>query len=529
MDDFGKLKSAYLRYVDTYRGGDGRLPPMMQLKLEHTMKVLDAAEKICEGESFDPETRLACRAAALLHDTGRYEQLKLYDTFRDSDSVDHAVFSHDIVSEKGWLEGWKAKDSILAAVLYHNRREIPAEGMDALTLACCKVVRDADKLDIFRVLEDQVANTDWRNDSRAFWNLKTDAPPNPVVVGNVLRGESVAYQDIKCLADFVLIQVGWMISGLEYPTSRLICAQRGHLAFRRDFMYQLTADPSIDTVCLKAEKILAKEKIAALVRDTSSTIPEDVRAALSRARDAEDGAAARAILDTILENCEVAANARTPLCQDTGILTFFVDRSLAGIVDRDLVADAVRHATSKGWLRKNCIDPLDGKSYDDNVSTTLPVVKYTDLGGRKIILLMKGGGSENMSRQYSLPDASLGAGRDLDGVEECIVDAALEAQGYGCAPGVLGVAIGGDRSEGYAKAKEQLLRDLGDEASDPRLAALERSALSKINSLGIGPMGLGGRTTALAVKAAALSRVPASYFVTVAYMCWALRRRSVEI
>ena len=529
MDSFETLKSAYLEYVDSYRDGEGRLPGMMQLKLDHTMKVLEAAERICEGESMDGETVLACRAAALLHDTGRYEQLKRYNTFRDSDSVDHAVFSHGIVSEKGWLDGWKAKEAILAAVLYHNRRDIPSAGMDGMTLACCKAVRDADKLDIFRVLEDQIANTDWRNGTTAFWNLKADAPPSPAVTDAILHGRSVAYQDIKCLADFVLIQVGWMVSGLEYSTSRLLCAERAHLAFRRDLLRNLADDPSIDAICRKAERVFAKEKIAVLVRDTSSAIPDDVRSALSKARESEDSPAARAILDTVLENCDAAAAARTPLCQDTGTLTFFVDRPLAGIVDRELVAEAVRFATSKGWLRKNCIDPLTGKSHDDNVSDSLPVVKYAGLGGRKVVLLMKGGGSENMSRQYSLPDASLGAGRDLEGVERCIVDAALKAQGYGCAPGILGIAIGGDRAEGYAKAKEQFLRDLGDEASDPALAGLERTALAKINSLGIGPMGLGGRTTALAVKAVSLSRVPASYFVTVAYMCWALRRRSTAV
>lgn len=243
------LRARYDAYVDTYRGDDGRLPVMMQLKLTHTAKVVEAARAIASGESFDPRTSLVCEAAALLHDTGRYEQLKRYNTFRDSDSVDHAVFSHDIVKEKGWLDGWEEKDAILTAVLVHNRREIPADGMDALTLTASKTVRDADKLDIFRVLEDQISNTDWRHDSRAFWNLKTEAPPNPVVCDCIRRGDAVAYQDITCLADFVLIQIGWMISGLEYATSRRLCAERGHLAFRRDFLHQLTDSPAIDELC----------------------------------------------------------------------------------------------------------------------------------------------------------------------------------------------------------------------------------------------------------------------------------------
>ena len=249
------LSGLYDAYVDTYRGQNGVLPPMMQLKLVHTRKVVEAACAIAKGEGFDAPTARACEAAALLHDTGRYEQLRVYNTFRDSDSVDHAVFSHDIVKEKGWLDGWEDKDAILAAVLYHNRREIP-EGLDPLTLACSRTVRDADKLDIFRVLEDQIATTDWRHDAKAFWNLPTTAAPNPVVAEAIREGRPVDYQNIKSLADFVLIQVGWMVSGLAYATSRRLCAARGHLASRRHFLHQLTDAPVVDELCDLAEKAL---------------------------------------------------------------------------------------------------------------------------------------------------------------------------------------------------------------------------------------------------------------------------------
>ena len=249
------LSGLYDAYVDTYRGQNGVLPPMMQLKLVHTRKVVEAACAIAKGEGFDAPTARACEAAALLHDTGRYEQLRVYNTFRDSDSVDHAVFSHDIVKEKGWLDGWEDKDAILAAVLYHNRREIP-EGLDPLTLACSRTVRDADKLDIFRVLEDQIATTDWRHDAKAFWNLPATAAPNPVVAEAIREGRPVDYQNIKSLADFVLIQVGWMVSGLEYATSRRLCAARGHLAYRRHFLHQLTDAPVVDELCDLAAKAL---------------------------------------------------------------------------------------------------------------------------------------------------------------------------------------------------------------------------------------------------------------------------------
>lgn len=238
------LTRLYDAYVDTFRGADGALPAMMELKRVHTAKVVENARLIADGEGFASAERAAALAAALLHDTGRYEQLRRYDTFRDSDSVDHAVFSHDIVREKGWTDD----PVVLNAVLWHNRRDLPRE-MDPLTAVVAHTVRDADKLDIFRVLEDQLAHTDWKADSRAFWNLAISAPPNPVVVACIERGEPVDYQNIRSLADFVLIQVGWMISGLRFATSRRLCAERGHLAFRRDFLHQLTDAPAVDRLC----------------------------------------------------------------------------------------------------------------------------------------------------------------------------------------------------------------------------------------------------------------------------------------
>lgn len=275
------------------------------------------------------------------------------------------------------------------------------------------------------------------------------------------------------------------------------------------------------------------EKILDLIRETSSSLPEDVEKALRRAMRREDASSsAKVVLKTILDNCALARKASTPLCQDTGTLTFFVDASLRRRVTRKVISQAVALATEKGYLRKNCIDSVDGKSYDDNVAEGAPVIHYVEGGelpAGSVTLIMKGGGSENMSRQYSLPDSTLGAGRDLAGVEKCVLDAVQKAQGYGCAPGILGVCIGGDRATGFETAKEQLLRQLDDKSTDPRLAKLESSLLAKANSLGIGPMGLGGKTTLLGVKIAARPRVPASFFVTVAYMCWAARRRSITI
>ena len=277
----------------------------------------------------------------------------------------------------------------------------------------------------------------------------------------------------------------------------------------------------------------AEEKIVALVRDTSSSLPDDVARALAAARRREaKGGAAAAVLKTICDNCALARRQQTPLCQDTGTLAFFVDARLRRKVTPALLRRAVARATELGFLRKNCIDAVTGRSYDDNCADGAPVVHYVDApaDGTSVALLMKGGGSENMSRQYSLPDAALGAGRDLAGVRACLLDAVQKAQGYGCAPGILGVCIGGDRATGYAVAKEQLLRPLG-KAGDPAdatLRRLERRILEDANTLGIGPMGLGGKTTLLGVRIAARPRVPASFFVTVAYMCWACRRGSLK-
>ena len=259
------LTKLYDAYVDTYREADGSLPVMMQLKRTHTAFVVKNAELIADGEGFTPEEREVALAAALLHDTGRYEQLRRFNTFRDSDSVDHAVFSHDIVKSLGWLDqvSGEAREVILKAVLYHNRRDLPPEIEQSnnptnrtLLGAASHTVRDADKLDIFRVLEDQVAHTDWKGDSRAFWNLAVSAPPNPVVVANIERGEPVDYQTIRSLSDFVLIQVGWMISGLHFATTRRLCRERNHLDFRRDFLHQLTDSPAIDCVCDMAARVL---------------------------------------------------------------------------------------------------------------------------------------------------------------------------------------------------------------------------------------------------------------------------------
>ena len=270
--------------------------------------------------------------------------------------------------------------------------------------------------------------------------------------------------------------------------------------------------------------------IAELIRETSSSLPEDAERALRAAlRREAKGSSARLVLETILKNVALARAAGTPVCQDTGTLTFLVSENLRRTVTPERIAAAVSAATEKGWLRRNTNDAVTGKSIDSNVCPGAPVVHYTLDSDSRVRLLMKGGGSENMSMQFSLPDAALGAGRDLEGVRRAVLTAVQRAQGYGCAPGILGVCIGGDRAAGFEEAKHQLLRDLADTNPVPALEKLERRILRAANALGIDPMGLGGKTTLLAVKIGARPRVPASYFVTVAYLCWAARRRSIVL
>ena len=270
------------------------------------------------------------------------------------------------------------------------------------------------------------------------------------------------------------------------------------------------------------------KKIFELIKQTSTILPDDVLKALKSAVKREErGGRAASILTTILQNVKYARENSVPICQDTGTLSFYVDETLRRKVTPDAICQAVAYATESGFLRRNTIETLSGASVDSNVCEGAPVIHYVKKGDGSVSLIMKGGGSENMSRQFSLPDSAIGAGRDLEGVRRAVLCAVNEAQGFGCAPGFLGVAIGGDRAAGFEEAKLQLFRRLDDVNANPSLARLEKKILADANSLGIGPMGLGGKTTLLGVKIGVRPRVPASYFVTVAYMCWAARRRTV--
>ena len=271
-----------------------------------------------------------------------------------------------------------------------------------------------------------------------------------------------------------------------------------------------------------------------LIRRAATDLPADVEVALVAAKaNEEPNSAAAGALDMILNNVALARQQSTPVCQDTGTPIFEVLHP-TGISTREVTRCARKAcaiATQRSYLRPNAVDSLTGKNSGDNTGIDYPTLHFHEWGldDIKVKLLLKGGGSENVGAQYKLPHAGLKAGRDLDGVRKVVLDAVYQAQGKGCAPGILGVTIGGDRGSGYLKAKQALLRRLDEPNPSPTLDAFEKELTEEINQLNIGPMGFGGRTTVLGVKVAVQHRLPACYFVSVAYMCWAARRATMVI
>jgi fumarate hydratase class I len=248
----------------------------------------------------------------------------------------------------------------------------------------------------------------------------------------------------------------------------------------------------------------------------------------------EPGSAARGALETILENVKLSRKNSTPICQDTGTPIFYVYYPSAWST-RELhqqIEDAVVQATKKAYLRPNSVDSISGKNSGNNLGGKhFPSIHFEEVEGDTLTieLILKGGGCENVGAQYSLPDTTLNAGRDLAGVRKVVLDAVYRAQGQGCAPGILGVAIGGDRGSGYYASKEALYRKMDDHNPNPQLEAMEQRMVEEANQLGIGPMGFGGKTTLLGTKITHLNRLPASFFVSVSYMCWAYRRRKMTL
>ncbi len=276
------------------------------------------------------------------------------------------------------------------------------------------------------------------------------------------------------------------------------------------------------------------EQLVELIKTTSTDLSPDVEQALTEARTQEQGgSAAEGALLTILNNVDMSRRTGRPICQDTGTPIFHVWYPEGGSQRklREQIVAAVKIATERSFLRPNAVEALSGKNSGDNIGKDFPTIHFDEWENDylKIGLMLKGGGSENCGAQYSVPSPELPATRDIKGVRKAVLDAAFKAQGLGCAPGIIGVGIGGDRVTSMVKAKEQHFRHLGDHNPDPELDAMEKRLHREINELGIGPMGFGGKTTVLGVKMAQLHRVPASFFVSIGYMCWADRRKIMTV
>ncbi|MHB1683288.1 MAG: FumA C-terminus/TtdB family hydratase beta subunit [Bacilli bacterium] len=280
-----------------------------------------------------------------------------------------------------------------------------------------------------------------------------------------------------------------------------------------------------------------KHSMLELIVDASTNLPPDVRRALARAQLREEaGTRAALALGTIADNVITAETDQGPICQDTGMPTFEIHTPVDCnqlVLERD-IKEAVVEATRLGKLRTNSVDSLTGVNSGDNLGPGTPVIHFHqwERDDIEVKLILKGGGCENKNIQYSLPMELEGlgkAGRDLDGVRKCALHAVYQAQGQGCAAGFIGVAIGGDRTSGYQHAKEQLFRPLDDVNPDAALRELEQYVMDNANELGIGTMGFGGAVTLLGCKIGVQNRLPASFFVSVAYNCWAFRRQGVTI
>lgn len=280
-----------------------------------------------------------------------------------------------------------------------------------------------------------------------------------------------------------------------------------------------------------------QESMYKLIVETSTNLPADVRETIQAARRLEDqGTRAALSLSTIAQNIDMAECNVSPICQDTGMPTFIIHCPVGANqleMKKDIV-EAVRLATKNGKLRPNSVDSLTGANSGDNVGAGTPVIHFEqwERDDIDVRLILKGGGCENKNIQYSLPCELEGvgkAGRDLDGIRKCILHAVYQAQGQGCSAGFIGVGIGGDRTTGYELAKKQLFRSVDDTNPNPELRKLEEYIMANANKLGIGTMGFGGQISLLGCKAGVIDRLPASFFVSVAYNCWAFRRQGVVV
>jgi fumarate hydratase subunit alpha len=271
-----------------------------------------------------------------------------------------------------------------------------------------------------------------------------------------------------------------------------------------------------------------KKGIIQLIKKAETELPDDVIIALKNALEIEDGIA-KTQIEAILKNIDLAKETKRPMCQDTGIQTFFVTIGLDFPQInklKDLITDAVKKATIDVPLRPNTVDPFTGDNHKDNTGDHIPYITwdFTDGSDVYITAFPKGGGSENMSKLGMLKP-----GVGIEGVKNFIVEEMINAAGNPCPPTVVGVGIGGGADLALKLGKKALLRPVGDRNKDKKIAVIEEELIKKINDSGIGPMGLGGKTTVLDVHIEKAHRHPASLPVGISVQCWADRRAKMII
>jgi len=276
------------------------------------------------------------------------------------------------------------------------------------------------------------------------------------------------------------------------------------------------------------ESKLKRTLLVALTKAVS-TLPADVVNALNWAKASENSELAKAQLGAILRNIEIASKESIPICQDTGIQTFYIEAGVASPYLgqlRSVIAEVVSEATEAIPLRPNTVHPFTGKNPGDNLGRGMPVIHWEPVEGDEvaITLLPKGGGSDNMSALRMLFPSE-----GIKGVKKAVVDHIVTCGGKPCPPTLVGVGIGGGSDIAMMLAKRALLREIDSHHSEREVAALEEELLELINLSGVGPMGLGGRTTSLAVHVEYAFRHPGSLPVGIQVQCWADRRAKVRV
>ena len=278
---------------------------------------------------------------------------------------------------------------------------------------------------------------------------------------------------------------------------------------------------------IDSKKII--ETVSHLFQDACLYLPEDVLAALKQAREKEESPAAKDVLAQLIENTEIAAKEKTPLCQDTGaavvVLELGQDVHITGGDLYTAINEGVRQGYEKGYLRKSMVNqPFSARV---NTKDNTPAIIHTDIapGDKlKISIMPKGGGSENCSRLTVMPPA-----RGRQGIIDFVVNLVDESGSNPCPPVIIGLGIGGTTDKAMTLAKKALLRKVGEPNPDPEVAELEKEILQRANNLGIGPMGYGGRTTALAVHAETFPAHIASLPVAVNIQCWCARHKETTL